>query len=272
MTIMPGWREGAAAPSRPTGWSPSSPREEIGVRLGDLRMATDYDRSDGVSDWSVALAELVGWWDTVAWRTERAEHPRGAGTMAAAAEQDAREIQIRGSVRARTKRAMLEAKDAVAAAGGTLVVDERPRNLSREADVADVRVLWDPVADLYERFSMTMTADDPLRYWSKTTDLVNGSNTLLNPGDADAWPVLEIPGSHGQVTITSQGATWTLAANGGGTTRIVDLREGDIWQGNARVAGLESGTAPLVPVGGGAWTIAGLGANGGRARRHGAWR
>lgn len=253
------------------GWAAGLPGDDQHVSLGDVRFQTGYETGQYAPKWTIGLAELEGWDDSAPDRTETFDHWSGDGAESGLERDGARVIRVRGSISAPDMGSMTAGKDALKRAVGVFVVDDRLLGLAREATVRRPRVLWEQVTPLFERFSLTIVADDPLRYSTATASLANGSNVLVNRGDRDAWPVLEFVGPHNAVSIVHAGGTYQLTALTSGTERTVDLRNGNVWEGGVRVFGAESGPAPLVPAGGADLTVSGLGSGTARVRRFEAW-
>lgn len=275
MSVLPGWPGANVAPPAALGWGLQLADVVTRITLDDLAFATSQRavRQQASRGPVIAAADLGGWYQRARDLTPSSASPRGDGVRSGLEQLAARTITIPGWIRGASAADVLEAIDRVSAGGRLFAVDERERRLKREADVRTVDFAPTRVTPTFHRFVLTLQADDALRFSSATQDLANGANTLVNTGDREAFPVLEIPGPHSAITITHGTTVWSFAANSGSTTRVVDLREGEVWQGNVRVFGLESGGVPSVPAGSGAtWTIAGLGAGGARARRIGAWR
>lgn len=249
--------------------SPALHRSTL-ISLGALRMAASSRRPTAATSERIFVSSIRGWSDLARDATEAIEHWSGDGQQAGLRRSGGRIVQLLGFVRG-TPIDVAEAKDELAAAGGLLVVDDRGRLLAREATVRVTGLTWEETSPVFDRFTMTLVADDPLRYSTESLLLRNGGNTIVNAGTREAWPLLDVTGPHGLVTISHAGGTWSLEATPSGVQRLVDLREGDVWQGGVRVFGLESGPAPVAARGENPWTVSGLGSGMVRARRFEAW-
>ena len=270
MTVSPGWGPTPRPPVQ-AGWVTPDQDVLTRVTVAGLRLVTAHAQTPAGPS-ATFVSEIDGWYDTPRDLTDTIEHWTGDGVLALLPRLGARTVRIRGHVHARTPRAALEAQDALARVrGGVLVIEERTRGVAREADVRAVSLTFDRRTPEFLYYDLTVQADDPLRYGSAAVTLTNGAVTLTNRGDATAYPVLDLVGPHGGLSVTHPGGAWTLAALASGQSRTVDLRNGDVWAGNVRVHGLETGPAPIVPAGGASWTVAGLGAGSARARRTEAW-
>ena len=224
--------------------------------------------------WVWLVNRLVGWWESAPDSTKTVDAPWGDGSLAFARRFGARPISLSGFVVVQDGRAdgvLEEALDRLAAShSGTLVVDELRRGVSREADVrlTDMRVsrLGGSAASV----TLSLQADDPLRYGTSVLDLTNGRNVLVNPGDAVAFPIIDLRGPHSTVTVTHDGGEYSFPALSSGQRRTIDCRHGDVWAGDARVF-VGSGPWPRVGVGGAEWQVAGLGSGSATVRRFQAW-
>lgn len=271
MSIAPGWQSAAPSAAPGSGWGLSLADVITRITLDGLSFVTSSRAARMASGAVIAVAELDGWDEPARDTTERVAHPGGFGTLSGLRGRGGRSITARGWIRGRTVAEVLQAKDRLGAIEGTLVVEERARSLGREATVNNTAFAPQRITPLFEAFALVLHADDPLRYSTASLPLANGAITLPNRGTEDAWPTLELVGPHNAISIAHSGGTWQLDATPSGATRIVDLREGEVWQGGARVFGAESGPAPVVRAGGAQWTVSGLGAGSARARRFEAW-
>lgn len=224
--------------------------------------------------WLWGVQRIDGWWMPAPSATAEVGAPSGDGVLPLYPRMGARPITLDGFVAAerRTPSGVLEeALDALARArSGTLVVNELKRGLSREADcrVTDMKVTR--LSDRTAKVTLSLQADDPLRYGSGVQALKNGRNVLLNPGDARAWPVLEVKGPTSKLTIVDSAGTFTLPAVPSGQSRTVDGRNGEVWNGNNRVFDA-TGLWPRVLVGGAEWNVSGIGSGSVLVRRFQAW-
>src|SRR5699024_6701707 len=148
--------------------------------------------------------QLKGWFDSAPDDTSDVDHWTGDGSIHGMLRRKGRTIEIGGVVAAVDGRRLAEAKRTFGAQRvAKLVVSES--DLTVEADVRRITLKWDDINLSHSRFSLTLLADDPLRYGGSRV-LKNGSNVLVNRGDVDAFPVLELAGpSGGEVKITHPG-------------------------------------------------------------------
>ena len=239
-----------------------------GIELAGLRLATDLADVEAGAAARIVASDLVGWDDDVPDETTSDGHPSGDGTVSGPLERGARRLVIPGYVFGDSIAAAHRAKAQLRRArSGRLVVEDRALGLTLEASVRRVGLVWDRVTDHAHEFTLSLKADDPLRYSTATLPMANGALTLPNRGDEAASPLLELSGPHGAITVVHPGGTWRLTAVAAGVTRVHDVRNGDVWQGGVRVFGTESGAAPSVAAGGSAWTVSGLGSGSARVRR-----
>lgn len=226
--------------------------------------------------WAHHVSSLDGWWDSAPDKTQTLDHWSGDGVVSLLPRSGARLIEVSGYIRAAQRPApmMLHAMEDLrvkSRAGGVLVVDERLAGRRLEADVTRVDLKFSRFAAWSTAFSLILRADDPLLYSPGTMQLKNGSVTVPNLGDAVLSPVLDLVGPHGALTIVHPGGTYTFPALAAGQSRTLDWRNGDVWNGNARVFNVEGGRRPAVLAGGSTWTVSGLGAGTATLRRYEAW-
>lgn len=171
-----------------------------------------------------------------------------------------RRIDISGLIIAENLDQVLQFKERLSRIRrGTLVVTERAPGISRLADVRRLDVQYTDHAPHVSGYSLVVTADDPLRYSVAAQNLM-GATTLINRGDATAFPVLELVGPM-TPRIEHADGVWQMTAIPSGARRRVELRTGDVWNlaTNRRVFGVASGPPPRVPAGGAQWSVSGLG-------------
>lgn len=145
---------------------------------------------------------------------------------------------------------------------------------AREADVRVTQKLASRVSDLSYLVTLTLTADDPLRYNSGFVDLPAGTSLLPNSGDAQAFPVLEVSGL---LTFyiahpgASAAAPWKANVPSG--KHIIHTRTGRMYNAasGALVPNTLFGPSPYVLPGGSEWTITGISSGLIRVRRWEAW-
>lgn len=247
-------------------------QDSLFVTLGGLQFVTE--RTGSLTSSGVrTIARMRGWSDGVPSGDEASPHWSGVGAFVVAQQVNARTVEMRGLLKTRTPQRLWEMRDQFASLKrNTLTVDEQDLGYSRLATVriVDRDVELVPGAPLIAQYTLTLVADDPLRYGSATRSLSNGTNAIPNAGDEDASPTLTLTGPHSAVTIVHPGGTYTFAALSSGT-RVLDFRNGDVWNASTRVFGVESGPRPVVRSGGSSWTVSGLGAGSATLARYEAW-
>jgi len=273
-----GWAFGPSGITSTPGWgAPFIGAEQDSVctvvTLAGLTISMRRDPLPS-SGYAYQLQTVDGWRGPAEDRTVTMEHPSGDGDIALLPRSGPRSIELTGLVSAK-ERPVPVLREALArltqVRRGTLVVDEGPLGLMREADVRVVGVPHRPLTASLASFSLLLVADDPLRFGSSTMRLTNGVVQVPNRGDATLSPVLDLAGPHGALTIVHPGGTYTFPALAAGQSRTLDWRNGDVWNGNVRVFGVEGGRRPAVLAGGSPWTVSGLGAGTATLRRYEAW-
>lgn len=270
MSFSPGWSLPGFPLTVAPGWvSGNVDTSSVVVTWGDQVLRTQIPPSP--ESGYVALIEpyrLQGWWDAAPNGTSDIDHWTGDGSIPGLLRRRGRTVEINGVVAAVDARRLGEAKRAFGAQRvAKLVVTES--GLTTEADVRLVSLKWDDINLSNSKFSLTLFAADPLRYGGSQV-LVNGSNVLANRGDVDAFPVVELVGPHGDVTVTHPGGSFTYPAFSSGS-RLIDCRNGEVWRGGVRTFPGYEGAWPVVPVGGASWTVSGLGAGVAVVKRFEAW-
>lgn len=244
------------------------------IRLGSVTVHTDTDGTfDGAWRFLLGPNGLTGWDAGTQDTTGASDHWSGVGQVASGAALGSRQIIIEGFVQGSLDHpgSVQEGIDVLSRQRRTsLVVAENARGLARTADVRLTQIQSSRISAALSRVTLNLTADDPLRYSAESRLLVNGANLLPNRGDATAFGRLTLTGPHGAISIVHPGGTWTFPALASGS-RLVDFREGRVWNGNVRVFGECSGPAPRVLPGGSSWTVAGLGAGSAVLSRAEAW-
>ena len=244
------------------------------VRLGDIEFLTTVVPDERRLPWVCILRSLSGWDDRSQDATDPSPHPSGIGQVAGATATAARQISIEAEVRgmsgqgAASPRAGLDAIARIARA--PFIVSEDARAIVRLADVRVTQAVSSRIWRCAYQLTLTLTADDPLRYSAESRALTNGTVLLPNRGDATAFGRLALTAPHGAISITHPGGVWTFPALTTGS-RLVDFRELRVWNGNARVFGEGAGPAPRVLPGGSSWTVSGLGAGAAVLSRAEAW-
>lgn len=221
----------------------------------------------------LGLTGLSGWWDSPPPDVASSfAHPSGDGLLSEGPRMGARTIEVAGVVRADDPDVMLATLDLLMRARyGTFKVSERTAGPTRLATVRRVDLKVQYVSANYRTFNLFLRADDPLRYGATSRTIWNGGPTISNDGDQTAYPVLTLEGPHDAIEIEHPGGTYRFAAVPSGQTRVLDFRNGDVWNGQARVFGAESGPRPEVRPGGSQWHVSGLGAGTALLERYEAW-
>lgn len=227
--------------------------------------------------WAHHVSSLDGWWDSSPDKTQTLDHWSGDGVVSLLSRAGARLVEVSGYIRAAQRPApmMLHAMEDLevrSAEGGLLVVDEHLSGRRLEAEVSRVDLKFSRFAAWSTAFSLILRADDPLKFSQRTMLLANGTNAVGSAGNSAVNPVLDLVGPHGALTITHPGGVYTFAALAAGQRRTLDWRNGDVWNGNVRVFGVEGGRRPIVVKGGSSWTVAGLGSGTATLRRFEAWK
>lgn len=222
----------------------------------------------------VTVESLRGWWGAAPDRSTVVEHPSGDGVRRLLARRGARQVEIRGLMQARSQGELLDAREMLLRQSvGVLVVDEPTRGVTREADCWLVDLDVTDLSPTVARYTLTLQADDPVRWGSHVQALVNGANPVANRGNLVASGLLRLVGPHGGVSITSGASAWSMSPLPAGASRLVDVRHAQTWDlaTGARVYGESTGAVPLVQVGGSTWTVAGLDTGSATLARHEAW-
>lgn len=244
------------------------------LQLGTIPVLTSGS-APFTSSWRFLLgpAGLTGWRNRAPDDTNDTEHWSGVGRVAGAKSTGGRPLILEGFIqgKATIPGSTEEGLDALARLSSTtLTVAENARAMARVADVRVIQHQETRISDSLAKVTLTLTADDPLRYSAESRLLVNGWQLLPNRGDVAAFGRLLLTGPHDAITINHPSGAWTFPALASGS-RLVDFRERQVWNGNVRVFGEGAGTVPRVPAGGGSWTIAGLGAGTAILTRAEAW-
>lgn len=260
----------------PYGFEPNPRLSElrVGIQFGDIEGQTCYTAppKEGAV-WVVT--DLQGWWEPAEVATKTIDAPSGDGVLAFDDRMGPRGIILSSFIQAaehgnnsfrvdqlieclsRQRRAVLRVVEGIA-------------GVSREADVRLLDVRTNRKSGLHAELTISLQADDPLRYGAGSQVLRNGRNVLLNPGDAQCWPVIDLVGPHSALSIAHPGGTFSFPALSSGQRRTVDGRNGDVWSGNSRVF-VGNRVWPRVDVGGAEWTVAGMGSGTATVRRFEAW-
>lgn len=280
MSIAPGWGLTPPFPTRAPGWAgaPKSlePDSVCTVATLDgltLSMRRDALPPEGYAYWLQEVGN--GWSGPPPDRTVTMEHPSGDGDIALLPGYGARSFELSGLISAVEHPAPM-LKTAIRrleqVRRGTVVIDEGALGLRLQADVRVLGVPNKVLTAQLATFSLLLVADDPVRFGTSTMALKNGRVDVPNPGNATLSPVLDLVGPHGALTIVHPGGTYTFPALPANQRRTLDWRQGDVWNGNARVFGVEGGRRPAVLAGGSTWTVSGLGSGTATMRRYEGWR
>ncbi len=244
------------------------------VTLGGIQIRASRAHVPAAGEWALYLVRLDGWRVRGNDNTDTSPAWSGQGQVAGQESREARAITIACDLVGTADDgpgSPLEGLDAVSRLGRTtLTVSEDGRGLVRTCGVRLVEVQESRIGTQFSQLTLSLVADDPLRYSSQTRALTNGTALLPNRGDTSAFPRLALTGPHGAISITHPGGTWTFPALASGS-RLVDFRELQVWDGNSRVFGEGAGPAPRVLPGGSSWTVAGLGAGSAVLSRAEAW-
>lgn len=213
---------------------------------------------EGDPNWFILVRDIVGWWNGAPVKSQPIDHWSGDGQVETDEAFGPRTVEIVGSVVAKSGY-LIAAQDAIRARKrGTLVVDERDLGVAKQADAVRAEpVRFTHLSENLATFSLFLRIVDPLRYGTSTLSLSNGSNAIPNDGDVDASPLLTLTAPQGALTITHPGGVYTFPALASGT-RVLDFRNGDVWNGQTRVFPAETGPKPVVRDGGSSWTVSGL--------------
>lgn len=256
----------------PFGFTPPPPK--VGVAYGELPFLTNLqDAGLPETGFSIGVREIGGWWSPAPDDTQSVPAPSGDGLLSLSSRLEARPVVLRGWVYAPHGLGALEdALDAVARRrSGVLEVRERTRDLWREADVRLVSVDVDRVSAVWAKVVLSFRADDPLRYGTGVQDLRNGRNVLLNPGDATSFPIVEVTGPTQQLVVNHSAGDFVLPAVPAGQSRVVDAREGVVFNGDGERISFPWSPLPRVEAGGAEWQVSGIGSGGAVVRRFQAW-
>ncbi len=244
------------------------------MNLGGLPFRLD-DNPPAAGEWRLYLKDVDGWDTAVDDATDSTEHWSGQGQMPGAASRTARQLSVDAVVLGSESSgpgSTSAALDTLTRLGrASLTVGESDLAIVRVADVRVVRVQRTRLSAWCTLVTLSLTADDPLRYSAESRSLANGTVLLPNRGDVPAFGRLSLMGPHSALTIAHPGGTWTFPALGSGASRLIDFRELRVWNGTARVFGEGSGPAPRVLPGGSQWTVSGLGAGTAVLSRAEAW-
>lgn len=227
-----------------------------------------------VSGWRALLGPdgLDGWSERAADRSDATDHWSGAGSVVGAAATASRQITLKIYIQGVDADSADAGVAAVARLSRTQLVVCDPASIVRVADVRVASMQRSRISATLALVTLSLTADDPLRYSAESRPLKNGATLLPNRGDATAFGRLTLTAPHGAISIVHPGGTWTFPALASGS-RLVDFRELRVWNAatGARVFGEGAGPVPRVLPGGSSWTVSGLGAGTAVLSRAEAW-
>lgn len=247
------------------------------VTLGDIPMTPDADYR-GVPQSGVIwrVVSIDGWREPAESDTSTVRGPGGEGVLALSPRVGPRSIIIDSNVisapsepwRVQQMIERLSRQREVA-----LHVNEAQAGFHRELDVRllSVRTSWR--TPFWATVTLSLQADDPLRYGTSVADLRNGRNVLINPGDATAFPIIEVRGPTNNLKIVHDAGTFTYADLTSSETRLIDCRQGEVFVKSSGARRYQwEGPFPQVGVGGAEWTVSGLSSGAtAKVRRFEAW-
>jgi len=243
---------------------------DVQVSLGGVQLAADHSQPAS-GGWLLTLRSITGWRSPASDGTEASPHWSGRGNVASSDREEGRQVVIEGLLLADSAQMLNEGLDVLGRLKrAPLVVAEGSRALVRTADVRMTQMQETKLTPTIAQVTLNLAADDPIRYSAESRTLTNGANLLPNRGDATAFGRLTLTAPHGAISITHPGGVWTFPALATGS-RLIDFRELEVWNGNARVFGAAAGPAPRVLPGGSSWTVAGLSTGSAILTRAEAW-
>lgn len=226
----------------------------------------------GNPDWFVLVRDVVGWWNGAPVASQPIDHWAGDGQLEQEERLGARTVEVVGTIVAKSGH-LFAAQDALTRRRrGLFVVDELEMGRAKMSSAVRAEpVRYTHISENVNLFSMFLRMADPLRYGTTTRVLGNGSQSIANAGDEDSHPTLTLTGPHDALVITHPDGAFHLDALGSGVTRVIDFRNGDVWNGQTRVHGTSSGEQAVVRAGGSTWNVSGLGAGTATLSRFEAW-
>ena len=245
------------------------------VTLGDMPMTPDADYR-GVPQAGVIwrVVSIDGWREPAESDTSTVRAPGGEGVLVLSSRVGPRSIIIDSNVisapsepwRVQQMIERLSRQREVA-----LHVNEAQAGFHRELDVRllSVRTSWR--TPFWATVTLSLQADDPLRYGTSVLDLKSGRNVLLNPGDAVAFPRIVVLGPTNNFTITHAGGVFTLPNVPSTETWTVDGREGNVFDDFGNRVQVPYSPFPWVDRGGAEWQVAGLTSGLATVHRFEAW-
>ncbi len=184
-------------------------KSPVSIRWGSAILATSADHP--ATEAFTAIVEpykLKGWWDAAPDDTRVIDHWTGDGSTYGILRRKGRTVEIGGVVHAADAGALAAAKRLFGSQRiATLSVDDG--GFATESDVRLVSLKWDDLNLSNSRFSLTLLADDPLRYGSVVPVVVNRvPNPWALPGGVE-WGVSAGSG-HGTVLSYEPGPPTAL--------------------------------------------------------------
>lgn len=207
------------------------PREYLTIDWGGLEFTTDPRGGDAPH---LLIRDLSGWSDGWTDSSSTADAPGGRGVMVTERKVSPRAVSL--TAYASWEAPLLRDSDGLFsltevledADGDTLTVYE-PGIVAREASVRLISRSITPVSRFSAVLTLTLQADDPLRYSAESVPLPAGrAVTLRNTGTHDSFPYVTVTGPTRTVpkvkfagsTVTApkaltKGQVWTLDFAGG---------------------------------------------------------
>ncbi|WRS30606.1 endonuclease/exonuclease/phosphatase family protein [Actinomycetaceae bacterium MB13-C1-2] len=203
--------------------------------------------------WIWGVQKISGWWSPSPNSTREVDAPSGDGKLALDPRLGVRPVTIEGFVQVEDRQAvgiLEQALDALAAVrSGVLVVRELKRGVSREADCRLMDMQVTKVSDRLAKVTLSLQADDPLRYSSvaiSSAESVEGLEARGLRVNLATNPSFERAVS--QVVRTNLATNPSFEASAGGTVTVptgpAALRVASFNVLNQRYADLRDDVAP----------------------------
>ena len=212
--------------------------------------------------WMWGIQHISGWWEPAPVLNDEVKIPGSDGVLRIGSRLGPRPITIGGFIACESHQPtglLEEGLDQLARLHrGLLKISELKRGIYREADahVTDVQISREK--DWLAKVTISLQADDPLRYGVSEMPL-SPHTILLNPGDARCWPVLELTGSIEDIRIVHPGGTFTHASLAANQTVVVDGSKGAVFNKRTGQRTWDwSGPFPRVDPGGAEWDTTGF--------------
>ena len=246
--------------------------DQLRVFLGGIEFATGQD-VPAPEGWMLTLHELRGWDETVPDATETYESVSGDGQHRGLTRAGVRQVTLTGLVLAREGYGPASpsgAATAIKRLGRTTLRVVEGEDLVREIDVVpDLQLTRLSGAPQKARYTLTLTADDPLISNAGSITVGAGETWIPNRGDKQAYPIIE---AGGPVTIFIESPAGTCQLNLGSGLHTVDTRDGIVWTpAGIELAGAVIGPWPYVRPGGSLWNVSGIVSGAIRVKRWEAW-